>query len=172
MKTKNMGFISLILLSGLVRLFPHPWNFTPLLAACIFSGSKIKPIGLSIFVPLLAIFLGDMIIGFYKGMVWVYTGYILVIIISILYRKYRTLNSNLLKIFSTSLIFFIISNFGVWIEGLIYPLNYVGLFECYVAAIPFYKNTLIGTILYSGIFFGLANFIERNISSDTLPSKL
>ena len=98
MKKNNIIFIGLILLSGLIRLIPHPWNFTPLLAACIFSGSKIKPKGLGIFVPLLAIFLGDMFIGFYSGMVWVYAGYILTISISVYLRKSNTLNSKLLNV--------------------------------------------------------------------------
>ena len=76
MKKNNNIFIGLILLAGLIRLIPHPWNFTPLLAACIFSGSKIKPNGLALFMPLLAIFIGDIFIGLYSGMVWVYLGYI------------------------------------------------------------------------------------------------
>ena len=166
MKKNNIIFIGLILFAGFIRLIPHPWNFTPLLAACIFSGSKIKPNGLAIFVPLLAIFLGDTFIGFYSGMVWVYAGYILTILISVYLRKSNTLNSKLLNVVFGSLIFFIISNFGVWISGLLYPLNFIGFSECYIEAIPFYKNTLFGTILYSWVFFGIGEILERKITSE------
>jgi len=171
MKKNNIIFIGLILLSGFIRLIPHPWNFTPLLAACIFSGSKIKPNGLAIFTPLLAIFLGDMFIGFYSGMVWVYAGYILTILISIYLGKSTSLNSKLLNVVFGSLIFFIISNFGVWTSGLIYPLNFVGFSECYIAAIPFYKNTVFGTILYSGVFFGIAEILERKFITEIVTAK-
>ena len=171
MKKNNIIFIGLILLAGFIRLIPHPWNFTPLLAACIFSGRKIKPIGLAIFVPLLAIFLGDTFIGFYSGMVWVYAGYIFTISISVYFRKSNTLNSKLLNVVFGSFIFFIISNFSVWISGLLYPLNIVGFSECYIAAIPFYKNTLFGTILYSGIFFGIAEILERKFITEIATDK-
>ena len=171
MKKNNIIFIGLILLSGFIRLIPHPWNFTPLLAACIFSGSKIKPNRLAIFIPLFAIFLGDMIIGFYSGMVWVYAGYILTISISVYLGKSNSLSSKLLNVVFGSLIFFIISNFGVWISGLLYPLNFVGFSECYIEAIPFYKNTFFGTILYSWAFFGIAEILERKITSEISIAK-
>ena len=171
MKKNNIIFIGLILLAGFIRLIPHPWNFTPLLAACIFSGSKIKSNGLALFVPLLSIFLSDMYIGLYSGMVWVYSGYILTILISVYLGKSNTLNSKLLNVAIGSLIFFIISNFGVWISGLMYPLNFVGFSECYIAAIPFYKNTLLGTIIYSGVFFGIAEILERKITTEMSTAK-
>ena len=107
-----------------------------------------------------------MYIGLYSGMVWVYLGYILTILISVYLGKSNTLNSKLLNVAIGSLIFFIISNFGVWISGLMYPLNFVGFSECYIAAIPFYKNTFLGTIIYSGVFFGIAEILERKITTE------
>ena len=68
-----------------------------------------------------------------------------------------------------SLIFYIISNFGVWMSGLIYPQTFEGLLACYIAAIPFYKNTIIGTIIYSGLFFGISDYIEKQSSVEITP---
>lgn len=163
MKKNNLIFIGLILLAGMIRMIPHPWNFTPLLAVCIFSGTKIKHNGLAIFLPLVAIFIGDLFLGIYSSMVWVYSGYILVILLSRILGNSKSINSKIISVVSGSLIFFIISNFGVWISGTMYSKNFQGLLECYIAGIPFYKNTLIGTIIYSSIFFGIAEIIERNL---------
>ena len=76
MKKQSLFIIGLVLLAMYVRMTPHPWNFTPILAVCIFCGYKIKPIGLAIFLPLLSIFLGDLYIGIYNGISWVYGAYI------------------------------------------------------------------------------------------------
>jgi hypothetical protein len=163
MKKNNLIFIGLILISGMTRLIPHPWNFTPLLAVCIFSGYKIKHNGLAIFLPLISIFIGDLFLGIYSGMVWVYSGYILIILLSRILSKSKSINSKIISAIAGSFIFYIISNFGVWYSGAMYQLNFKGLVECYIAGIPFYKNTLIGTIIYSGIFFGISEMVERNL---------
>ena len=171
MKKNNIIFIGLILFAGLFRLIPHSWNFTPLLAACIFSGYKIKPIGLAMFLPLITIFLGDIFIGFYDGMVWVYTAYIVTIAIAIFTSKSNSKQSKIGNIVFGSLSFFLISNLGVWMSGLIYPQNFEGLVACFVAAIPFYKNTIIGTVLYSGVFWGIADILEKQESTKVSVTK-
>ena len=169
MKKHSLIFIGLILFSGLIRLFPHPWNFTPILAACIFSGYKIKPVGLSLIIPLIAIFSGDLFLGFYDGMVWVYSAYIATIGLAIISNKSNNFKTKSMNVVFGSLIFFIISNFGVWMSGLIYPQTFEGLLACYIAAIPFYKNTIIGTIIYSGLFFGISDYIEKQSSVEITP---
>lgn len=163
MKKNNMIFIGLILIAGIMRLIPHPWNFTPVLAACLFSGYKIKPIGLALFLPLVAVLLGDFTLGLYEGIGWVYTSYLLVIALAIFANKRNTVQSKGLTVLGGSLVFFLISNFGVWMSGYLYPKTFEGLVACYIAAIPFYKNTLIGTVLYSGVFFTIAEYLENSI---------
>lgn len=171
MKKNNIIFIGLILFAGLFRLIPHSWNLTPLLAACIFSGFKIKPVGLAIFLPLITIFLGDLFIGFYDGMAWVYGAYIATIAIAVFTRNLSSNQSKIGNVIVGSIVFFLISNFGVWMSGLIYPQNIEGLIACFTAAIPFYKNTLIGTALYSGIFFGISDLLEKQVTIDLSSTK-
>lgn len=161
MKKNRLIFIGLILMAGAFRLIPHPWNFTPILAVCIFSGYKIKPMGLALFLPLLTIFLGDLFIGIYEGMVWVYAAYIAAIAIAIFTNKSNSVQSKVGNVIIGSISFFIISNFGVWMSGLLYPKNIDGLMVCYVAAIPFFKNTFLGTVIYSFGFFTIAETLEK-----------
>ena len=163
MKKNNLLFIVLILLAGIFRLIPHPWNLTPVLAACLFSGFKIKPNRLALSLPLIAIFLGDITLGFYKGMGWVYISYISVVALALLLNKKNSIQAKFSAPILGSFIFFFISNFGVWNGGFLYPKTFEGLIQCYISAIPFFKNTLIGTIIYFGIFFTISEYLEKSI---------
>ena len=73
--------------------------------------------------------------------------------------------TNYKKVFFTtiisSLIFFIITNLGVWVSGYMYPMNVNGLIMCYIAALPFYKGTLLGFIFYSSFLFGAFESFKR-----------
>lgn len=166
MKKNSLIFMGLILMAGAFRLIPHTWNFTPILAVCIFSGYKIKPLGLALFLPLLTIFLGDLFIGFYEGMVWVYAAYIVTIAFALFTNKSNSVQSKVGNVIIGSISFFIISNFGVWMSGLLYPKNVDGVMACYIAAIPFFKNTFLGTLIYSFGFFAVAETLERHDSAE------
>ena len=163
MKNNNLIYICLILFSGLSRLVPHPWNLTPILAACLFSGYKIKPIGLAIFIPIFAVFISDILLGIYNGISWVYISYIFIIGIGLFLSKFNSIQSKIISTISGTLIFFLISNFGVWISVELYPKSIDGLISCYLAGIPFYKNTLIGTVFYSSVFFTISELLEKRI---------
>lgn len=156
--------VGIILLAGLVRILPHPWNFTPVLAACIYSGCYLNNIFLALSLPLIAVFAGDVSLGLYNGIIWVYTAYIFVILLGVLFKDNFSFKKNALLAVSGSIIFFIISNFGVWFGGTIYPKNLAGLTACYIAAIPFFYNSLLGTLMYSGIFFGLTEWIKARMN--------
>ena len=163
MKNNNLIYICLILFSGLSRLVPHPWNLTPILAACLFSGYKIKPIGLAIFIPIFTVFISDILLGIYNGISWVYISYIFIIGIGLFLSKFNSIQSKIISTISGTLIFFLISNFGVWISAELYPKSIDGLISCYLAGIPFYKNTLIGTVFYSSVFFTISELLEKRI---------
>ena len=163
MKKLIMLNVGIILLAGLVRLLPHPWNFTPVLAACIYSSFYMNNIFLALSLPLIAVFAGDLSLGFYNGIIWVYSAYILVIIFGVFFRDNFSFKKMGLLAVSGSLIFFIISNFGVWFGGTIYPKNLMGLTACYIAAIPFFYNSLLGTLMYSGLFFGFTEWVTARV---------
>jgi hypothetical protein len=62
---------------------------------------------------------------------------------------------------ASSIIFFVLTNFGVWAFGSWYPKTWEGLVACYVAAIPFFHNTLLGDAFYVSVLFGGLAFAEK-----------
>ena len=156
--------ISLILLLAFSRLIPHPPNFTPIVAVAIMSGYFFKNIKLSFVVLLISMLLVDVFIGFYKHMLFVYLS--LFLITFIFFKISDKVNSKNLFIFGFlgALIFFLVSNFGVWASGVFSPItnlpyekNLNGLINCYFLAIPFFTKTLISTIFFSYVAY-LANY--------------
>ena len=147
--------IVLILILSFSRLIPHPPNFTPIIAVAIMSSYFFKNIYLSCATLLISMLLADAFIGFYSNMFFVY--FSLLLILFIFHRISEKMNFKNLFIcgFIGSLIFFIISNFGVWVLGspgvldLPYEKNLNGLVECYVLAIPFFGNTFLSTLIFA-----------------------
>ena len=147
--------IGLILILALARLIPHPPNFTPVIAVAILSGYFFKNLNFSLIILLIAMLISDLFIGFYENVFFVYAS--LLLITFIFHKISKKINFKNLFIFgfAGSLIFFIISNFGVWILGspgvdnLPYDKNLNGLIECYILAIPFFGNTFISTVIFS-----------------------
>ena len=135
---KQIFPISLILILALARLIPHPPNFTPIIAVAIMSSYFFKNIYLSFAVLLISMLLGDIFIGFYPHIFFVYLS--LCLITFIFFQINLKINYKSLFIFSFfgSLIFYLISNFGVWIAGNLYEKNLSGLMSCYFFAIPFF----------------------------------
>ena len=147
--------IVLILILSFSRLIPHPPNFTPIIAVAIMSSYFFRNIYLSFATLLVSMLLADAFIGFYSNMLFVYLS--LLLIVFIFHKISEKMNFKNLFIcgFIGSLIFFIISNFGVWVLGspgvldLPYEKNLNGLVECYVLAIPFFGNTFLSTLIFS-----------------------
>ena len=141
--------ISLVLILAFSRIIPHPPNFTPIITIAIMSGYLFRNIYLSIATLLISMLLSDAFIGFYKNMFFVYLS--LIFIVYIFYKISNQINFKNLFLFSIfgSFIFYLISNFGVWYFGSLYEKNFNGLIECYFLAIPFFKNTVISTIIFS-----------------------
>jgi len=141
--------IILTLFAVFSRLIPHPPNFTPLLAIALYSGISFKNRSLFI-IPLIAMLISDFFLGYHNSIIWVYLSLLIIFYIGyISFRKYSFQNLILLS-FVSSVMFFVLSNFGVWIIG--YPISLEGIIACYVAAIPFFHNTLFSTLLFSSIF--------------------
>ena len=147
---------TMIIIAILLRLIPHPYNFTPIGALGLFSGAYLS-LRKYWLVPLFALFISDSIIGFYHPitMVSVYLAFLLCAIFG---RVWLTRARNTYRIFSASItcsaVFFMLSNFGDWLSGINYPLTWEGLNTCYIAAIPFFGNTLAGDLIYAILLFG------------------
>ena len=157
---KEIFPISLILILAFARLIPHPPNFTPIIAVALISGYFFKNINLSLLILLVAMLLSDLFIGFYENMIFVYASLLLITFVFHKISKKINYKNLFIYCFAGSLIFFIVSNFGVWVLGspgvldVAYERNLSGLTECYILAIPFFGNTFLSTLIfaYPGIF--------------------
>ncbi len=144
----------LILLAAALRIAPHPWNFTPVGAMALFSGAVLKDRRLAFLFPLLALFLGDIFIGFHKLVPMVYASFFISVAIGLWLRDRRTIPRISLATLLGATQFFLVTNFAVWWLLNSYPKTASGLAACYFAGIPFFWNTLAGDVVYSALLFG------------------
>ena len=136
----------LLVLSRMITDIP---NFTATIALVMFTGYLIQNRLLSILIVLTSQVVSDLYLGIYSSMIFVYAAYISIVLLSpIIMNKINTKSVIFSSIISPS-IFFIISNFGVWLTGSMYTFNLSGLITCYVAGIPFFDESLISTILFA-----------------------
>ena len=159
MKLKKLHFvITIIVIAILSRLIPHPPNFTPITAIALFSiiNFKNKYVGLSI--PIVCLLISDLIIGISLINLFVYLSFIVISGVGYIFGKI-----NLKSILLSSLIFFIITNFGVWLIG--YPNTLEGFIACYVAALPFFGWTITGDLFYSYSAKLSLNFFQKKYIS-------
>lgn len=149
--------VGLALLLGFSRIIPHPPNFTPIIAVGIFVPLLTGDWRHALPLTLGAMFIGDLYWGLHSYMLWTYSS---IAIISIIALKY----SLLANCFIAPIVFFIITNFGVWTSGY-YGLTLEGFIACYIAAIPFFHMTLLGTICYTFLFWIIYLLTKINKSS-------
>ena len=145
----NKQIFTLIVLLVAARLIPHPPNFTPIVAAAIISGAIFKNFYLAIFSLFVSMFISDLFLGFHNIIFYTYFALFAVVFVFSMKIQKINLKNTLIYGLIGSLIFFIISNFGVWITSELYSKDAKGLIECYYLAIPFFRNTLFSTILFS-----------------------
>ncbi len=164
MHHKNKFIIAavLIAIATLGRLIPHPWNMTPVAAAAIFAGVKLGK-RYAVIVPLLAMLLGDLVIGFYDlhMLVVVYASMLAVGVAAFLTREKRGVSAFLARPFAASVIFFLTTNAAVCFFGTMYPHSGAGLIASYVAGLPFFARDLMGNLLYTSLFFGVYEYATR-----------
>jgi hypothetical protein len=146
--------LAIIALAAALRIAPHPWNFTPVGAMALFSGAIVRDRRLAFFFPILALFIGDIFIGFHRLMPVVYISFLVSVAIGFWLRDRRSPGRITLATLLGAMQFFVVTNFAVWAFGLSYPRNTAGLLACYVAGIPFFLNTLAGDAVYAALLFG------------------
>jgi hypothetical protein len=159
----------LILLAAALRIAPHPWNFTPIGAMALFSGAALKNRRLAFLFPLLALFAGDIFIGFHKLIPIVYASFLINVAIGLWLRDRRTVIRISFATLLGALQFFLVSNFGVWqfLSGFSHTAS--GLVACYIAGVPFFWNTLAGDALYAALLFGGFALAERFVPAFREP---
>jgi hypothetical protein len=157
-----VALLGAIVAAAALRLVPHPPNFTPIGAMALFSGAYLGRRGaIALAAPLGALFLSDLVLGFYRGMPTVYFSVALIVLIGWLALKRVSLFRVGGAALASSVLFFLLTNFGMWLSSGFYPLTLAGLEECYVAAIPCVQNTVAGDLFYSAVLFGGFALLER-----------
>jgi len=154
MNPRFLFLISIVVFGALMRLIPHWPNFTPITAIALFGGAYFQKKHLAFLIPLAALFLSDLILGLHQWMIAVYISFALVVGIGLMLRSRIKVGSVLLASVSASLLFFIITNFAMWIGSPFYPQNAAGLMQSYTAGLPFLQNGLLGDLLFTSVFFG------------------
>tara|TARA_B100000900_G_C20556568_1_gene707075 strand:- start:122 stop:664 length:543 start_codon:yes stop_codon:yes gene_type:complete len=144
---KIVSFASLCFFLFFFRYLPHPPNFTPVIAFGIYLPVIFGIWSIPFFILSFAI--TDFFVGFHSLMIWTWGS---LVIISLFFKlSYDAFSRVSLSLFGACL-FFIFTNFGVWLGSSYYEANIQGLFSCYIMAIPFFTNTLISTIIFSLLF--------------------
>lgn len=165
--------ISLILLATIARLMPHAWNFTPLTAILLFSAYAFKG-AWKLIIPFSAIIVSDFVLeiqtgyGFHSGSWVIYLSYALILLIGHLNLSKisfgRVISSSLLA----SILFYLITNFAFFypevteagqMQG--YTHNWAGIIGSYTAGIPFFRNMLLGDLLFTGAIFTVYQVVSQ-----------
>lgn len=180
---------SLIFVAALSRLLPHPPNFTPISGMALFGAAHFGRKYMAFLIPLLALWVSSMLLDnivyaqYYDSFQWFSQPYVFLAIIAI-----AILGMNMLKkisfgriigaSLSATVVFFLISNFGVWMSGTTYPMTMSGLIACFAAGVPFlsnsgaehylFLNNLIGDLFYTGVLFGSFELIKKGLPQISL----
>ncbi|MFA6081240.1 MAG: DUF6580 family putative transport protein [Patescibacteria group bacterium] len=159
----KVSIFTIILLAVAARLIPHAPNFAPIGGLALFSGANYKN-KIALFIPLTAMFISDIFLGFHKTIPYVYVSFIIISLIGGLIKNNKWQSLLKASLFS-SILFFLITNFGVWATGSMYQKNLSGLIQCYGFGVPFFRNTLISDLFYTfSFFYGykfLSNFVFK-----------
>jgi len=173
------GLISLlILVAAFSRLIPHPFNFAPVGAMALFGAAYFSKRYLAFLIPIIGMWLSDLALNnlvygqyfdhfvwFYQGFAFTYGAFILIGLLGmILLNKVKPQNLLLASLLA-SVIFFLVSNFGVWASTPLYTKDFTGLLTCYTAGLPFIKNTILGDLIYTTVLFGAFEFAQSKISA-------
>ena len=157
-----------VLAAIVLRLIPHPWNVTPIGAMFLFSGATFRSKRDALLVPLAALLISDYAVihflyhgqyRWFSPFTWI--GFLLVGLIGWTLRSRTSVARVAAASLAGSVTFFLISNFGVWTGGKLYPLTLEGLAACYVAALPFFRNSLFGDLFFSALMFGSYYWLQQ-----------
>ena len=182
----RFGVIALmILLAALSRLLPHPPNFAPIGGMALLGAAYFSKKYWAFIIPIVAMWISDLVLNnvvygqyfdhfvwFYSGSLFTYGAFVLIVFWGVFTLKTARILKLVVSALSASVIFFLVSNFGVWFSGTMYPKDFSGLVACYTAGIPFFHNTILGDLVYTGVLFGAFEFAQKRIPQLRLASVL
>jgi hypothetical protein len=151
----------LVVLATFARFIPHPPNFAPLAAVALFAGGVMTNRWLALALPLAILLLSDSILGMYPDMPIVYLAFALTTMLGFSLNTESQWTLIFRKSMVAALMFFVVTNLGVWAVTGLYPHTREGLRACFIAAVPFFQNTLISTVLFTVMLFACQRLLER-----------
>lgn len=156
--------ITVIFIAVILRLLPHIPNVTPIAAMALFGGAYGSK-RFALLTPFAAMVLSDIFLGFSLITPFVYGSFLITGLLGLWLRNHKHALPIVVASLTSSLLFFLITNFGVWLVWNFYPKTMSGLFDCFVAGLPFFKNTVLGDVFYTVLFFGgyalVTHFVEK-----------
>jgi len=153
---------AIVMVLAISRLLPHPFNFSPIAALALFGGARYSNRFAAYLIPLAAVWVSDLFLNFafygrfvpfYDGALVTYAAFAMIVLLGSLSLRRFSAKNLLFTSLSASVLFFMVSNFGVWAFSGLYPLTSAGITACYAAAVPFFRNTLAGDLVYSFAVF-------------------
>lgn len=168
MNTMVLFAIFLIIAGAATRLLPHEYNFTPIAAIALFGGVYLSK-KYALILPLVAMFVSDIFLGFHDTMAYVYGSFILTGLIGLWLRNHKNVGTVIGASFVSSVLFFLITNFGVWAQGM-YARDLSGLMQSYIMGLPFFRGTLLGDLFYTGVMFGAYELVKALITKKAVAT--
>lgn len=162
--------ISLIIIGILLRFIPHTANFTPVAAIALFAGVYLNK-KQALIVPFLLMVLSDIFLGMHNVVIFTWGSFVLVTLLGSWAKNHKTILSMISTSVVSSVLFYLITNFGVWAMGW-YPQNLKGLLDCYILGLPFLRNFSFATLLYMSVFCGAYELIARRVANTKLAKVL
>ena len=169
LKTQLLTVSAIIFALALFRLLPHWPNVSPVAAMALFGGAYFSDKRMAFIVPFVALFLSDLIIGLHDSMIFVYAGFSLTVIIGFWLKSRITITTTAFSVIVSSVLFFLLTNFGAWMTSALYVKSAEGLMQAYVAGIPFFQNSLLGNGVYAAVIFGGYYLLQRNVAALKAP---
>ncbi len=175
----------LIFGGALLRLVPHIPNFAPVAATALFGGTYLNK-KYAIILPMSAMIVSDYLLlyanpfadqvvkfdkvypvgaMFHPSTPYVWGSFLLVGFIGLWLRNHKSAHNVIIGSLLSSILFFLVTNFGYWLSNSLYPKTIEGQITAYVMALPFFKWTLLGDLFYTGVFFGAYEFAKRMVKS-------
>ncbi|MCX7886040.1 MAG: hypothetical protein N3B01_02125 [Verrucomicrobiae bacterium] len=159
-KERLITVTAMILGAAAARLLPHPPGVAPITAMAVFGGMHYRHGWAAYALPLGAMFLSDCFLGFHALMPVVYGSFALIVAIAASQKKPTLLRASLTTVCG-SVLFYLTTNFAMWVISDVYPKTPEGLLMCYVMGLPFLRNGLLGDLAYCGLLFGVFALLEQ-----------
>ena len=170
MRTQNLK-LQVITISAIIfalaifRLLPHLPNVSPVAAMALFGGAYFADKKLAFIVPFAALLLSDLLLGLHNTMIFVYAGFALTVIIGFMIKDRVSVTNTAFAVLASSVLFFLLTNFGAWMTSPLYAKTAEGLMQAYAAGIPFFQNSLIGNLVFAAIIFGGYHMLQKNVAA-------